>query len=41
MPGDDTPGPERSAYVGWYVAGIVLFVIFAAAAAMWLIYHPL
>ena len=40
MAGNDTAGRERSAYVGWYVAGIILLVIFAAAGAAWLIFHP-
>jgi len=32
---------ERSAYIGWWAAAIVLLVTFAAAAAVWLMFHPL
>ncbi len=33
-------GPERSAYLGWVVAGVVLLAIFAGSAALWFIFHP-
>ena len=35
-----TDARQRSPYVGWVAAGIVLLVTFAAAAAVWLIFHP-
>jgi hypothetical protein len=31
---------ERSAYVGWWAAGLVLLITFAAATVVWFIYHP-
>jgi hypothetical protein len=31
---------ERSAYVGWAAAGVVLLVTFVAAAMLWFIFHP-
>ena len=33
-------GEGRSAYVGWWAAGIFLVVTFAAAAIVWFIFHP-
>jgi len=40
MTGDTSDARERSAYVGWWAAALTLLVIFVAAAALWLIYHP-
>ena len=41
MSGDSSRAPGRSAYIGWYAAGLTLLVIFVACAGVWLIYHPL
>jgi len=34
------PPRERSPYLGWYAAGVVLLLVFAAAAVLWFTYHP-
>jgi hypothetical protein len=31
---------ERSAYVGWVAAGLVLLAVFAACTVVWFIFHP-
>lgn len=36
------PRPRQwSPYVGWWAAGIVLLLVFASAAAVWFMFHPL
>jgi hypothetical protein len=37
----DRAPSERSAYIGWWAAAIVLLATFAAAAFVWLTFHPL
>ena len=31
---------ERSAYLGWMVAGVILLAVTVAAAAVWFMFHP-
>jgi hypothetical protein len=31
---------DRTPYVGWIAAGIILVVTFAAAGVVWFIFHP-
>jgi len=40
MSGDASSVRERGSYAGWWAAGIILIAIFAAAAALWLMFHP-
>lgn len=40
MPDDASASRERSAYIGWWAAGLTLLVIFVAAAAVWFMFHP-
>ena len=40
MSDEGAAAEERSSYVGWMAAGIVLIVTFAAAAILWFIFHP-
>jgi hypothetical protein len=40
MTGDASAARERSAYIGWWAAGLSLLVIFGAAAAVWFMFHP-
>ncbi|HKN06799.1 MAG TPA: hypothetical protein VJ021_04225 [Thermoplasmata archaeon] len=40
MSNEATSSPERSSYVGWIAAGIVLLVTFGAATILWFIFHP-
>lgn len=40
MPTDTPMNRERSAYVGWWAAGIFLVVTFVASAVVWFIFHP-
>ncbi|MGD0588089.1 MAG: hypothetical protein ABSA63_04770 [Thermoplasmata archaeon] len=41
MPAEGKPRRERNPYTGWIAAGIFLAVTFAAAAAIWFMFHPL
>jgi hypothetical protein len=40
MPGETSPTEDRGSNLGWVVAGIVLLVVFAAAAGLWFSFHP-
>jgi hypothetical protein len=39
MPGETSADHERSSYVGWVAAGIILLAVFAASAGLWFIFH--
>jgi hypothetical protein len=40
MAGRASSAEDRSSYVGWIAAAIVLVVTFGAATALWFIFHP-
>jgi len=35
-----TPVRERDPYIGWYAGGIVVLLVFVAAAVVWFTFHP-
>lgn len=40
MSGEAASSREGGNYVGWVAAGIVLAIVFAAATALWFMFHP-